>query len=142
MMMQSWMGSDFTNDDLVKQSSIVNDFDHFLEKDTVIQGYEAWKIVLKPKEEAAVVWGKIEAYISKKDFYELLFNYYDEDEYLINTMILSEIKLLGDRMVPTKMEMIPAENPEQKTIILYQDFAYNVELDESFFSIQNLKQIR
>ncbi len=142
MMMQSWMGSDFTNDDLVKESSIVEDYEHALEKDTVIGAYEAWKVILIPKEEAAVVWGRIEAYISKNDYYQLLFKYYDEDEFLVNTMVLSEIKNMGDRTIPTRLEMIPADNPDQKTVVIYEEMEFNVALKKDFFSIQNLKQIR
>ena len=142
MMMQSWMGSDFTNDDLVKESSIVDDYTHFLEKDTIIDEFETWKVVLTPTEEAAVVWGKIEAYIAKDHYYQLLFNYYDEDGYLVNTMVLSDIKELGGRKIPTHLEMIPAEEPDQKTVITYEEMEFDVDIDKDFFSIQRLKQIR
>lgn len=142
MMMQSWMGSDFTNDDLVKESSIVEDYEHTIVEDTTLDGYDAWKIALIPKEEAAVVWGKIVAYIDKADYLQLFFKYYDEDGYLINTMRLSEVKNLGGRMIPSKLEMIPAENPEQKTVVIYKSMEFDTDVPESFFSIQNMKRIR
>ncbi len=142
MMMQSWMGSDFTNDDLVRESSIVEDYEHELLKDTVIQGRNAWKIALIPKENAPVVWGKIEAYIEKTDYLQLLFKYYDEDGYLVNTMVLSDIKNIGGRVIPTKMEMIPAENPDQKTMIIYENMQFDISIDDAFFSIQNMKRVR
>ncbi len=142
MMTQSWMGSDFTNDDLVKQSSVVDDYVHSVLKDTVINGMSAWKINMIPTEEAAVVWGKVEGYISKGDYYQLLFKYYDEDGYLVNTMILSDIKKMGDRTIPTRMEMIPADEPDQKTVVIYDDFEFDIDIQESFFSQQNLKQLR
>lgn len=142
MMMQSWMGSDFTNDDLVRQSSVVEDYTHEILKDTVIDEKDAWKIKLTAKENAPVVWGKIEAYISKDDYIQLIFKYYDEDGYLINTMRMSEIREMGGRKVPTLMEMIPAENPEQKTVIVYKDLKFNIPIDNSFFSLQNMKRVR
>lgn len=142
MMMQSWMGSDFTNDDLVRESSIVDDYSHKLLKDTVIDGRDAWKVELIPTEEAAVVWGKIEGYISKEGYLQLLFKYYDEDGYLVNTMILSDIKELGGRVIPTKMEMIPAENPDQKTLIVYNQMQFDISIDDGFFSIQSMKRVR
>lgn len=142
MMTQSWMGSDFTNDDLVKESSIVNDYDHVLKTDTVVNGYQAWKIDLIPKEDAAVVWGKIEAYVAKEEFIELLVRYYDEDGFLINTLILSNIREMDDRVIPTKMEMIPAENPDRKTVIEYRNIEFDVEITEDFFSMRNMKRIR
>ena len=142
MLMQSWMGSDFTNDDLVNQSSMVVDYVHEFVGDTTIGFYDCWKIVMYPQEDAAVVWGKLEAYISKVDYFQLIIKYYDEDEFLINTMTLSDIREMGGRVIPTKMEMIPAENPDQKTVIVYRDFEYDIDLKQSFFSVQNLKTIR
>jgi len=142
MMMQSWMGSDFTNDDLVRQSSIVTDYTHKLLGDTTMLSRKCWKMELTPKEDAPVVWGKIEAYIDKKDYLQLLIKYYDEDEYLVNTMVLSDIKELGGRTLPTHMEMIPAENPDQKTVIDYVNRTFDTNQPDDFFSIQNLKRIR
>jgi outer membrane lipoprotein-sorting protein len=142
MMLQSWMGSDFTNDDLVKESSIVNDYDQTLAQDTVINGLDCYKIVMIPHEEAAVVWGKVVVYIDKQEFNQQLVYYYDEDNFLINTMILSNIKEMGGRIIPTHLEMIPADNPENKTVIDYLQIDFNLNLKESFFSLQNMKRIR
>ena len=142
MMTQSWMGSDFTNDDLVKESSVVYDYTHHLRGDTTLSGYNAWKIELLPKEDAAVVWGRIVIYVSKEDNIELLIRYYDEDDFLINTMILSEIREMGGRTIPTRMDMIPAENPDQRTVIIYNDIEFDTDIGQNFFSIQNMKRIR
>lgn len=142
MMMQSWMGSDFTNDDLVKESSIVRDYEHTLVGDTTINNRSTYIIDLIPKENAAVVWGRIRAYISKEDYLQLLFKYYDEDDFLINTMVLSDIKEMGGRVIPTRLEVIPAENPDQKTVIIYKDIEFEIDIDKDFFSIQNMKRVR
>lgn len=142
MMMQSWMGSDFTNDDLVRESSIVNDYTHELLGDTVFVERETHKILLIPKEDAPVVWGKIHAYITKEEYIQLLVKYFDEDGFLINTMVMSDIRDIGGRTIPTILEMIPAENPEHKTVITYQDIAFDIPMKESFFSIQNMKRVR
>ena len=142
MMMQSWMGSDFTNDDLVKQSSIVTDYHHELSADTLIDSHECYKIILIPKDDAPVVWGKIEAYITKQDLLQKLIKYYDEDDYLVNTMILNDIKNMGGRVIPTRMEMIPADEVGQKTVIQYKEIAFDVEISDQFFSLQNMKRVR
>jgi outer membrane lipoprotein-sorting protein len=142
MMVQSWMGSDFTNDDLVKQSSIVDDYTHKILKDTSIVGRVAWKLELIPLKEAAVVWGKIEVYIDKKDYLQLLVKYYDEDDFLINTMVMSDIKEMDGRLIPARMEVIPAENPEQKTVIIYESLKFDIPMNDDFFSLQNMKRIR
>ena len=142
MMLQSWMGSDFTNDDLVKESSVVNDYTQTLDGDSTINGISVYKIVLVPKPDAPVVWGKVISYIDKKEYNQLLVYYFDEEDVLVNTMILSAIKNMGGRLLPTRMEMIPADNPNQKTVIEYQELEFDIGLDESFFSMQNMKRIR
>ena len=142
MMLQSWMGSDFTNDDLVKESSIVNDYEQTLEQDTIINGLDCYKVVMIPNESAAVVWGKVIIYIDKVEFNQHLVYYYDEDDFLINTMKLSNIKNMGGRIIPTHLEMIPADEPANKTVIDYLDMEFDLNLKESFFSLQNMKRIR
>lgn len=142
MMLQSWMGSDFTNDDLVKESSVVNDYTHSLDKDSVINGESVYKIILTPKPDAAVVWGKVVCFVDKKEFNQLLVKYYDEDDYLVNTLILSEIKNMGGRILPSKLEMIPADNPKQRTVIEYMNQEFDIGLKEDFFSMQNMKGVR
>jgi len=142
MMMQSWMGSDFTNDDLVRESSIVKDYTHKLVGEETIDGYECYKAELIPLDDAPVVWGKVIMWISKKDYYWLKAEFYDEDGYLVNTQILSDIKQMDDRKIPSRMEMIPADEPGNKTILIYNNMKFSVKLDESFFSQQNMKRIR
>jgi len=142
MMLQSWMGSDFTNDDLVKESSIVHDYDQTLAQDTIISGLDCYKIIMVPHENAAVVWGKVIVYIDKVNFNELLVYYYDEDNFLVNTMILSDVKEMGGRIIPTHLEMIPADEPNNKTVIDYLNLEFNLHLQESFFSLQNMKRVR
>jgi outer membrane lipoprotein-sorting protein len=142
MMLQSWMGSDFTNDDLVKESSIVEDYVHTLKGDTLIEGRSAYRIELIPKPEAPVVWGKVMAFIDKKEFNELLVRYYDEEGLLVNTLVLSDIRPIGGRVLPCRMEMIPADNPRQKTVIEYFEMEFDLNLKEDFFSMQNMKRVR
>ncbi len=142
MMMQSWMGSDFTNDDLVKQSSMITDFTHKLLGKEVVDGRSCHKIELIPKPNAAVVWGKIIMWIDEKDFLELKVEFYDEDGYLVNTMYGKNIKMLGGRLLPSRMELIPADKPDQKTVIEQLNLDFSVKLSESFFSVQNLKKVK
>jgi len=142
MMMQSWMGSDFTNDDLVKQSSILKDYTHKLIKDTTIGGLACYQIELIPIEGAPVVWGKIIMCISKEEDLQLSSKFYDEDGYLINTMNASKIKEMGGKIIPSYMEMIPADNPKQKTVFEYLELEFDVDIKDSFFSIQNMKRVR
>jgi outer membrane lipoprotein-sorting protein len=142
MMMQSWMGSDFTNDDLVRESSLVKDYSHKLLGEEKLEGYNCYKIELIPNEDAAVVWGKIIMWIVKDELLWLKAEYYDDDGILSNTEILSNIKKMDDRKMPTHLEMIPAGKEGNKTIMNFNNIKFNVKLDESFFSQQNMKKIR
>jgi outer membrane lipoprotein-sorting protein len=142
MMMQSWMGSDFTNDDLVRESSVVIDYTHELLGEEVIDGRNCYKIELTPKPDAPVVWGKVFSWISKDDYLQLKTEFYDEDGYLVNTMHGKEVKMIGGRLLPTRLEMIPAEEEGKMTIVEQLDIVFDEPLDESFFSIQNMKQVR
>ncbi|KOH46724.1 outer membrane lipoprotein-sorting protein [Sunxiuqinia dokdonensis] len=142
MMMQSWMGSDFTNDDLVRESSIVTDYTHEIIGEETINGYESYQIELTPLPDAPVVWGKVLMWISKEEDYWLRSEFYDEDGVLVNTEILSDIKKMDDRMMPTRMEMIPADEEGHKTIMIYDKIEFDIKIDESFFSQQNMKRLR
>ena len=142
MMMQSWMGSDFTNDDLVRESSLVKDYSQKLIGEETIDGYDCYKAELTPHDDAPVVWGKIIMWVSKKNYYWMKAEYYDEDNILVNTEILSDIKQMDDRKLPTRLEMIPADEEGNKTILIFKDMKFNVNLKESFFSQQNMKRIR
>jgi outer membrane lipoprotein-sorting protein len=142
MMMQSWMGSDFTNDDLVRQSSMVTDFTHTLMGKENIEGRSCHKIEFIPKPDAAIVWGKIMMWIDEKDYLELKVEFFDEDGFLVNTMYSKNIKTIGGRTLPTLMELIPANKKGQKTIIEQLSIDFNVKLAESYFSVQNLKRVK
>ncbi|PWJ44586.1 outer membrane lipoprotein-sorting protein [Sediminitomix flava] len=142
MMGQSWMGSDFTNDDLLKQSSIVHDYHKKILGEEEIDGKTCWKIELIPTEDATVVWGKVILWVSKDLYNQRKAEYYDEDEYLVNTMTSFDIKKMDDREIPCKLVMQPADEPENRTEIYTRTAQYNVPMKESFFSQQNMKKIR
>jgi outer membrane lipoprotein-sorting protein len=142
MMMQSWMGSDFTNDDLVKESSIVDDYSHTLLGSEKLDGYDCFMIELVPDEDAPVVWGKIISWVSKEGYIPLKNEYYDEDEYLVNTEHMTDIKDVGDRVMPTRFELIPAEKEGNKTVMVFDNIRFNIAIENDFFSIQNMKRIR
>ena len=142
MMMQSWMGSDFTNDDLIRESSVVRDYEHSIVGEEELLNRMCYKIQLIPKPEAAVVWGKIYLWITKVDYLQLKIEFFDEDDYLVNTQILSDIREMGGREIPSRLEMIPANEEGKMTVIEILSADYKTEIPESFFSQQNMKRIR
>jgi outer membrane lipoprotein-sorting protein len=142
MMAQSWMGSDFTNDDLVKQSSILEDYTHKLLGSETVNGRECYKIEMVPKPDAPVVWGKVISWIDKQEYMQMKTEFYDEDGYLVNTILGKEIKKLGGKLLPSKMEVIPADEPENRTLIENLWIEFNDPIGENFFSVQNMKRVR
>ena len=142
MMSQSWMGTDFSNDYLVKESSLITDFDAAFGKDSIIDGRECWKVILIPKELAAVVWGKVILFIDKSGYLQLFGEYFNEDGELINSVRGTNIQKMGGRFIPTVFEMIPNDKPGNKTVLTYASVTFDLLIDDAFFTIQNMKQLQ
>ncbi|GAB4317285.1 MAG: outer membrane lipoprotein-sorting protein [Bacteroidales bacterium] len=142
MMMQSWMGSDFTNDDLVKQSSIIRDYTHKILGEETVRGKDCYKIELTPKEEAPVAWGKLISWVTKEGFDTWMVEYYDEDMELVNIENAYDLKSFGDRTLPSRMEIEPVDDPGNKTVLIFKEMEFNVKIDEQFFTQQNMKRVR
>ncbi len=142
MMSQGWMGSDFSNDDLLKESSIVVDYSHKITGEEVIDDWDCYIIELTPLPDAAVVWGKIIKWISKEEYLQLKNEYYDEDGYLVRTELAYDIKTMGGRVIPTKFELIPEEEEGNKTVLIMDEITFNEPIADGFFSQQNMKKVR
>lgn len=142
MMGQSWMGSDFTNNDLVKRNSLVNDYNHKLLGSETIEGYDTWKIQLIPKEDAAVIWGKVILWIAKKEHFLLKGEYYDEDGALVNLETQTNIKHFTDRDLPSKLTIVPVKEKGRKTVLEFSTMEFNVDISKDFFSQQQMKSLR
>jgi outer membrane lipoprotein-sorting protein len=142
MLAQSWMGSDLTNDDLVKETSNKDDFTPKMLGEETVGGRKCWKIEMTPKPNAAVVWGKVISWVDQKDYIYMKAEYYDEDEFLVNTMQAGAIKNLGGRTLASRMEIIPAEEPGNKTVMIMEKIDFNANVSPSFFTVQNMKRVK
>ncbi len=142
MMAGSWMGSHFSNDDLVKESRLVDDYEIAIDFEGARDGADVWEFVLTPLPEAPVVWGKIRWQVRKEDFMPTWTRYYDESDEIVRTMIFSEIRLMGSRLVPSVMTMVPADKPGETTVVRYHELDFDVDLEEDFFSLRNLRSAR
>ena len=142
MMSQGWMGSDYTNDAILKESSIVVDYNHKIIGSEKVSGYDCYKIEMMPKEEAVVVWGKLIKWVSKKDYLQLKSVYYDEDGYVIKTEIGKDVKKMGGRLLPTTIEILPEDEPGHKTLVIINSVEFDMPMKETFFSQQNMKRLR
>jgi len=142
MMSQSWMGSDFSNDDLVRESSTIHDYSHRIIKEETYQDRQCWVLELIPKPESSIVYGKVLIWVAKDLYVQMQIQNFDEKNNLVSSILFSEIKQIGGRSIPTVMEMITADKNNHKTIIKYEVVQFNISLDEQFFSVQNLKNIK
>jgi outer membrane lipoprotein-sorting protein len=141
MMSQGWMGSDYTNDDILRESSVVNDYVHELTGEEVIEDRVCYKIRMTARENASIVWGKQVRWIDKKDFLVLKAELYDEDGSLVRTETGSDIKIMDGRAVTSRIELVPSDDPGNRTILEIQDIKFNIPVGEGFFSQQNMKKI-
>lgn len=142
MLSQSWMGSDFTNDDLINQSSIVVDYQHKLIRDDTFDDDPVWVIDAIAKPEAPVVWSRVTLWISKETHLQRKVEFFDEFEDLVNVLETFDIKEMGGRMLPTKMEMSPVDKPGHKTVFSTHSAQFNFDIDSDFFSISQMKSLR
>ena len=142
MMSQSWMGTDLTNDDLVRESSAIKDYTHAIIGDSVILNRPCWKIELIPLPDAPVVWGKVIIFVDHTDYLQLLTEFYDEDGYLVNVMIVDEIKNIAGIILASKMEVIPSDKEGHKTILEFNSIAFDHPIQDRFFTTQNMKKVK
>ncbi|MFB6258108.1 MAG: outer membrane lipoprotein-sorting protein [Flavobacteriales bacterium] len=142
MMSQSWMGTDFTNDDLVEQASMVTDYKHKKVGDSTIRGRDCYEVRLTPKEGKAVVWGKVKLYIGKEHSIEMRSEYYDETGELINVMKSYDVKKIGGRQMAERMEMIPQDKAGHKTVMIREKMSFNETIEDSFFTTRKMKSLR
>ncbi len=142
MMSQGWMGSDYTNDDKLRESSVVNDYTHSIEGEEEIDDRVCWKIKLTAREDADVLWGSQIWWVDKKDYIIVKAELYDEDDYLVRTERGMEIKTMDGRLLPTVIELVPADKEGHKTILNIVEMKFNIDINDSFFSQQNMKTIR
>ena len=140
MMLQSWMGSDFTNEDLSKADSIVTEYTHRLERTEMIDGEEVWIISCIPKPDAAVVWGKIIIAVRKRGYLPLWEDLYDEDGELIKRLTFSGVRTISGREVPTVMVMENLKKRGNRTMIDCPTLDFQPRMEEDLFSLQNLKR--
>jgi outer membrane lipoprotein-sorting protein len=138
LMMGSWMGSDFTNDDLVKEFTFVDDY--AFEMTTVSQA-ESGLLYVKctPKENVPVVWGYVLLAVRATDYMPVWEKYYDERGELAREMLFKEIKRFGSREIPSVMELVPSKKPGQKTVIRYLEAQFDIPLSNDIFSLRNLR---
>ena len=140
MMLQPWMGSDFTNDDLVKESSILDDYTHKVVGATTVDGQDAYQVEATPKPDAPVVWGRVLYTVRKRDFVPIKQEYFSERGELVRVMSFSDVRSLGGRMLPTRWEMRPVAKPGNVTTLVLKEAVFDSRVDEAIFTQRNLQK--
>jgi outer membrane lipoprotein-sorting protein len=146
MMLQSWMGSDFTNDDLVRESSALDDYDHtLLGVDPAPEGHpgkRAYVVAYVPHEDAAVVWGKIVTWIEVEHGTPLRQDFYDEAGEMLRTMRFGDIEEIDGRYYPREWVMTPLDKEGHETRIRVNEVDFDADIDDSVFTKRNLTKKR
>lgn len=138
MLLASWMGSDFTNDDILKASSMSDDYDHAFLKDEKVNDEELKIIVNTAKSNSKVMWPRIHTYASKKDCLPRMYKYFDKEGKVRRTLTLSDIKEYDGHKVPTHWEMVPEDDKSKMTTIDYKSLKFNTSFPKNHFSQQSL----
>jgi len=140
MMLQSWMGSDFTNDDLVRESSIVHDYEHEIIDTREKDGVRVADIKLTPKPDAPVTWGKIILTLRKQDALPLREEFYNERGELVRVMEFGDIREMGGRTLPTRWTVTPRDKPGDSTTLILEDMRFDVKIDPRVFTMATLRK--
>ncbi len=142
MMMGSWMGSHLTNDDLVKEARLEEDYDATISFEGMRDGKAIIEFTLTPKEDAPVVWGKLLLVILADSYTPLLEHYYDEDMELARSFSFTGMKMLGGKQRPAVLRVVPADRPDEFTEFIYEQLELNIPVSDAMFSKASLKRRR
>lgn len=135
MMGGSWMGSHITNDDLVKESQVDQDYTFTLLEETAM----SWRVECRPRPEAAVVWGKLVYEIEKARILPLRVDYYDEAMTLVREIVFDDVRVVSGTAIPLRMTIRPVDKPKERTVMQYRDIEFDIPIGRDFFSLRNLK---
>lgn len=141
MMSQGWMGSDFSNNDIAKSDTLINDYEHTIESIEEIDGMKVYTIKSMPKPAAPVVWGMQRIKV-REDLIVLSQGFYDEDLELVKSMTTMEIRFAGDRMYPMLWRMQKAGAEDEYTQLDYKELEFKDDLPDNLFTLSNLKARR
>ena len=137
MMLSPWMGTDFTNDDLVKKSSFEHDFESQIEGPS--EEPKGWKLVMNVKPGIVGRWQKIECLIDN-EYLPHIARFYDRKGRLARTFEYSDFRVLGGRKIPTHIRLVSEDQPGHETELRYLEMVFDVNLPDSLFSLSQLER--
>lgn len=140
MMLQSWNGSDFTNDDLVRESNLSRDYTQKIVGDEIVEREKCWSIELLPRPDAPVVWGKILYRVRKSDNLPASQEYFDERGTLMRSMIFSDFQVMGGRKLPAKWVMVNRAKEGHQTALEIKEIRFDIPISDDVFSYRELEK--
>jgi outer membrane lipoprotein-sorting protein len=141
MMMTSWMGSDFTNDDLVREFTLVKDYDFkLIRPDQALP--DMLYVQAIPKKAVPVVWSRVLIAVREPDLIPVWEEYYDEKDMLVRRMDFSDIRVFGKRTVPATLTLVPANKAGHKTVLRYSEIEFDRKVDDSIMTLRNLRSFK
>ena len=140
MMGGSWMGSHFTNDDLVKESRMADDYGHEITFRGEREGSAVIDGTLIPRPDAAVVWGKVIVTVGEEGWMPRSVEYFDEDMEMTRVMTYSDERTLGGRVLPVRMRVVPSDKPDEYTEMVYEEMEFDLDLPDDLFTLRNLQK--
>lgn len=141
MMSQAWMGSDFSNNDLAKSDTIIEDYVHVLEGTETHEGKKVYRVKCMPRPEAPVVWGMLRLKI-REDEIMLVQEFYDEDLRLVKAMTAGRIEMMGEKLFPMVWKMQKADKKGEYTTLTYREIEFKDSLPDRLFTLSNLRNPR
>ena len=139
MMSGAWMGSHFTNDDVVRETRFSDDYTYALAPESKAAGSDTLTIRCTPKPRTPVVWGYVDVHV-RKDGVPLEVRFYSEKKVKVRSFTYSELKKIGDQEVPMKMVVTPHDKPGEETVLIFHELELNIPVEDSLFSLQALRE--
>jgi len=140
MMLQSWNGSDFTNDDLVRESNLSKDYRQTIVRLDTVRGERCWVIELLPRPDAPVVWGKILYAVRQSDNLPAWQDYFDERGTLMRRMQFGEYRIMGGRKIPATWAMLNMTKDGHRTELEINSMQFDVPISDRMFSYRELEK--
>jgi outer membrane lipoprotein-sorting protein len=140
MLLQSWNGSDLTNDDMLRETNLAEDYKLRLLDDEVIAGENCWQIELKPKPGTPVAWGKIRYWVRKSDYLPARIRFYDEKGRLHRTMEFSDYKVMSGKKTPAVWKIVDEKKVNQYTEFISNSVEFNIKIPSNIFSLKELEK--
>ena len=141
MMSQSWQGSDFSNNDLAKSDTIIDQYSHEIVDTGSHEGKTVYTIRSLPKPGAPVVWGMQQLKI-REDHILLRQAFFDEDRKLVKALTMEKIEMLAGRLYPVQWRMQKADAKGKYTLLEYRSLEFGAAVSKRMFTIASLKNPR